>query len=151
MRHSILTDLAGAAIYQPDNVIALIRAALDDPIQVDPSGEGSRFRSGQEYVLSAIIAAVWGETAVSDNSLTRSVATLRRLLDTHVASQNTGCDAEKASGRLDALELPQTGCGPQGEQRCRASHLEGGQLETASAGTLHGKRRSGLRNQSGLA
>lgn len=54
VRHSILTDLAGAAIYQPDHVIALVRVAIDDPIQVDPSGEGSHFRSGQEYVLSTL-------------------------------------------------------------------------------------------------
>ena len=30
-----------------------------------------------------IMAAVWHDTAVSDNSLTRSIATLRRLLDDH--------------------------------------------------------------------
>ena len=28
-----------------------------------------------------ILTAVWGETSVSDNSLTRSIATLRRILD----------------------------------------------------------------------
>lgn len=54
VRHSILSDLAGAAIYQPDNVIALVRVAIDDPIRVDPSGQGSRFRSGQDYVLSTL-------------------------------------------------------------------------------------------------
>jgi hypothetical protein len=61
-----------------------------------------------------------------------------------VAGQDTVGHAEKAEGRLDALELPQTGCGPRCQQRCRASHLEGSWLETASAGTLHGQQRSGL-------
>ena len=38
VRHSILSDLAGAAIYQPGNVIALVRTAINNPIQVDPFG-----------------------------------------------------------------------------------------------------------------
>lgn len=53
-RHRILTDLAGTAIYQPDHVIALVRTAMDDPIQVDDAGEGSRYRADQRYVLSAV-------------------------------------------------------------------------------------------------
>ena len=78
MRHSILTDLAGAAIYQPDNVIALIRAAIDDPVQVDPSGKGSRFRSGQEYVLSAL-PNLLEATAYHPDRLKESVTTLWEL------------------------------------------------------------------------
>ncbi|MGA2571209.1 MAG: DUF4062 domain-containing protein [Terracidiphilus sp.] len=78
VRHAILTDLAGAAIYQPDNVIALIRAAIDDPVQVDPSGEGSRFRSGQEYVLSAL-PNLLEATAYHPERLRESVTTLWEL------------------------------------------------------------------------
>jgi len=78
VRHSILTDLAGAAIYQPDNVIALTRAAIDDPVQVDPSGEGSRFRSGQEYVLSAL-PNLLEATAYHPDRLKESVTTLWEL------------------------------------------------------------------------
>ena len=78
VRHGILTDLAGAAIYQPDNVIALIRAAIDDPVQVDPSGEGSRFRSGQEYVLSTL-PNLLEATAYHPDRLKESVTTLWEL------------------------------------------------------------------------
>ena len=78
VRQSILTDLAGAAIYQPDNVIALVRAAIDDPVQVDPSGEGSRYRSGQEYVLSAL-PNLLEATAHHPDRLKESVTTLWEL------------------------------------------------------------------------
>ncbi len=37
-RHQILTDLSGAAIYQPDHVIALVRTAINEPIRLDTAG-----------------------------------------------------------------------------------------------------------------
>jgi len=77
-RHSILSDLAGAAIYQPDNVIALVRAAIDNPVQVDPSGEGSHYRVGQGYVLSAL-PSLLEATAYHPDRLTESITTLWEL------------------------------------------------------------------------
>ena len=53
-RQSILEDLAGAAIYQPDHVISLVRFAIENPISVDSANEGSFFRVGQEHVLAAL-------------------------------------------------------------------------------------------------
>ena len=53
-RHRILTELASAAIYQPHQVIALIRTAIDEPIRIATNTEGSLFRVGQDYVLSAL-------------------------------------------------------------------------------------------------
>jgi hypothetical protein len=53
-RHQIFADLAGGAIYQPHRVLALVRIAIDDPVSVEPDENRSRFRAGQEYVLSEI-------------------------------------------------------------------------------------------------
>jgi hypothetical protein len=78
VRHSILTDLAGAAIYQPDHVIALVRAAIEDPVRVDPSGEGSHYRTGQEYVLSAL-PNLLEATAYHAERLKESITTLWEL------------------------------------------------------------------------
>lgn len=78
VRHSILSDLAGTAIYQPDNVIALIKAAIDDPVQVDPSGEWSHYRVGQEYVLSTL-PNLLEATAYHPDPLKESVTTLWEL------------------------------------------------------------------------
>lgn len=78
VRHSILSDLAGAAIYQPDNVISLVRAAIDDPVQIDPSGGGSHYRVGQDYVLSAL-PNLLEATAYHPDRLKESVTTLWEL------------------------------------------------------------------------
>jgi len=77
-RHSILSDLAGAAIYQPDQVIRLVRTAIDNPIQVDSSEQLSSYRSGQEYVLSAL-PGLLEATAYHADRLTESVTTLWEL------------------------------------------------------------------------
>jgi hypothetical protein len=53
-RHRIIEDLSGAAIYQPDQIIALVRTAIDDPISTNESTEGSPYRAGQDYVLEAL-------------------------------------------------------------------------------------------------
>jgi hypothetical protein len=77
-RHQILTDLASAAIYQPAHIIALVRTAINDPIQVDATGAGSSFREGQEYVLSAL-PSLLEATAYHADWLRESVTTLWEL------------------------------------------------------------------------
>ncbi len=54
VRHTILTEIAGAAIYQPDHVIALVRFAMNNPVVLEPEDRGSIFRLGQEHVVSAV-------------------------------------------------------------------------------------------------
>jgi hypothetical protein len=54
IRQNILADLAGAAIYQPDHIISLVRFAIDHPIMIDANSEGSFYRTGQDYVLAAL-------------------------------------------------------------------------------------------------
>src|SRR5215469_4555312 len=66
-----------------ENEYALTRAG--ETVKVEPTA----FRvllyllrnPGRLVAKDEIMAAVWHDTAVSDNSLTRSIATLRRLLD----------------------------------------------------------------------
>ena len=77
-RHQILTDLSGGAIYQPDHVIALIRTAINDPIQLDTASEGSHYREGQDYVLSAL-PSLLEATAFHADRLRESVTTLWEL------------------------------------------------------------------------
>lgn len=77
-RHQILTDLSGAAIYQPDQVVALIRAAIDNPIQLDVSSEGSQYRLGQDHVLSAL-PSLLEATAFHADRLRESVTNLWEL------------------------------------------------------------------------
>jgi hypothetical protein len=77
-RNQILKDLSPAAFYQPDHVIALVRRAIDDPIQPDLTGEGSRFRLGQDQVLSAI-PSLLEATAHHPARLRESVTTLWEL------------------------------------------------------------------------
>jgi hypothetical protein len=78
-RHQILTDLSAAAIYQPGHVIALVRTAINDPIQLDAASEGSHYRAGQDYVLSAL-PSLLEATAFHADRLRESVATLWNLL-----------------------------------------------------------------------
>jgi hypothetical protein len=77
-RHQILTDLSGAAIYQPDHVIALVRTAINDPIQLDTASGGSHYREGQDYVLSAL-PSLLEATAFHADRLRESVTTLWEL------------------------------------------------------------------------
>jgi hypothetical protein len=77
-RHRILTDLSSAAIYQPRQVIALVRAAIDNPIQTDATGEGSQYRAGQSYVLSAL-PSLLEATAYHPDRLRESITTLWEL------------------------------------------------------------------------
>ncbi len=77
-RHSILTDLSGAAIYQPNHVIALVRTAIADPIKIDATSEGSHYRVGQGYVLS-VLPGLLEATAHHIDWTTESIDTLWEL------------------------------------------------------------------------
>jgi hypothetical protein len=77
-RNRILTELSGAAIYQPSQVIRLVRAAIDDPIQVDVARGGSLYRAGQDYVLSAL-PSLLEATAFHPDQIAESVTTLWEL------------------------------------------------------------------------
>jgi len=92
--HQILTDLSGAAIYQPDHVIALIRTAIDDPIELDVVGEGSQYRAGQDYVLSAL-PSLLEATAHHTDRLRESVTTLWELAKKE-SGQSSSADSAKA-------------------------------------------------------
>jgi hypothetical protein len=96
-RHSILTDLSGAAIYQPDHVIGLVRAAIANPIRIDATSEGSHYRVGQGYVLS-VLPGLLEATAHHVDWTTESIDTLWEL-----ALQDGG-DAESATGAKGALK-----------------------------------------------
>lgn len=98
-RRSILTDLSGAAIYQPSHVISLVRTAIDDPVHVDPTGEGSRYRAGQRLVLSAL-PSLLEATAHHAQHLTESVTTLWELATREPDRSNTDVTAKSVLKRL---------------------------------------------------
>jgi Domain of unknown function (DUF4062) len=97
-RHQILTDLSHAAIYQPDHVIALVRTAIDDPVQPDLTGRGSRFRLGQDHVLSAV-PGLLEATAHHPARLRESVTTLWELAQRE-SNRNGGESAKAVLKRL---------------------------------------------------
>jgi hypothetical protein len=99
-RHQIITDLSGAAIYQPDYVIRLIRIAIEEPIHVDAVNEGSRFRAGQEYVLSAL-PSLLEATAYHPERLRESVTILWEL--SRRESTRTNSSASSAQAVLKRL------------------------------------------------
>lgn len=74
-RRTILTDLSGAAIYQPAQVLSLVRIALENPIVVNSGGGGSDYRAGQGLVLSTI-PALLEATAHHPDYLAESVTIL---------------------------------------------------------------------------
>jgi hypothetical protein len=98
-RHQILTDLSPAAIYQPDRVIALVRIAIDDPIQPDLTGDGSRYRLGQDHVLSAL-PSLLEATAFHPSRLRESVTTLWELAQRGSDRSGSGEGARAALKRL---------------------------------------------------
>lgn len=93
-RHQILTDLSGAAIYQPDHVTALIRTAIDDPIQISVASGGSQYRAGQDYVLSAL-PSLLEATAYHADRLRESVTTLWELTRRE-SGRSSSADSAKA-------------------------------------------------------
>ena len=99
-RHSILTELAPAAIYQPDNVIALVRTAIDQAASDGPPGGWNLFRPGPAYLLSALpdllaataqhpdrlresVTILWGLTKKEPKHGSSARATLKRLAAWH--------------------------------------------------------------------
>ena len=98
-RTQILTDLSPAAIYQPDHVIALIRRAIDNPIQPDLTGAGSRFRLGQDHVLSAV-PRLLEATAYHPARLRESVTTLWELAKRETDRSGSGESARAVLKRL---------------------------------------------------
>lgn len=98
-RHQILTDLSPAAIYQPDHIISLIRIAIDQPIQVDVASEGSRYRAGQDHVLS-VLPSLLESTAYHPDRLRDSVTTLWELTKTETARSGSADSAKAALKRL---------------------------------------------------
>ena len=77
-RHTILGELEPAAIYQPVQVLSLIRMAIDVPVIVPESGEGSRYRQGQSYVIAALPGLLEG-TAYHPEHVRESVELLWEL------------------------------------------------------------------------
>lgn len=95
MRHHLLEDLAGAAIYQPDQVIALVRTAIDDPVSLEPVEGRSRYRMSQEYVLSAL-PSLLEATAYHPERLRESVTALWEL-SKGGSPRNSGREAAKGA------------------------------------------------------
>jgi hypothetical protein len=77
-RHEILSELAPAAIYQPVQVLRLIRTAIDSPVVMTEADEGSQYRLGQQYVASALPALLEG-TAYHPDHIRESVTLLWEL------------------------------------------------------------------------
>jgi hypothetical protein len=99
VRHQIITDLSSAAIYQPDHVITLIRIAIDDPIKIDAANEGSRYRAGQDYVLSAL-PSLLEATAYHPDRLRESVAILWELIKKESTRSSSANSAKAVLKRL---------------------------------------------------
>jgi hypothetical protein len=93
-RHRILTDISGGAIYQPDHVMGLVRTAIDHPVKLDPSPEGSQYRAGQDYVLSAV-PTLLEATAFHPGRLRESVAILWEIASKET-DRSTSADSAKA-------------------------------------------------------
>jgi hypothetical protein len=98
-RTGILSDLASAAIYQPDQVIGLVRLAIDRPIAVDQTGDTSQFRLGQKHVLSAL-PPLLEATAYHPDKRRGSVTTLWELTKT---TSDSGSAFESAKTILERL------------------------------------------------
>jgi hypothetical protein len=98
-RNRILTELSGAAIYQPSQVIRLVRTAIDDPIQVDVASDGSQYRAGQDYVLSAL-PSLLEATAFHPDQLAESVTTLWELSKKESGRSGSADNAKTVLKRL---------------------------------------------------
>ena len=103
-RHKIIEDLSGAAIYQPDQVITLVRHAIDDPIQLREGDKGSLFRMGQEHVLSAL-PSLLEATAYHPNRLRESVTILWELAKRESPRTNSASSAQAVLKRLASWHL----------------------------------------------
>jgi len=99
VRHEILTDLSAAAIYQPDHVIALIRTAINDPIQIGTTDGSNRYRAGQDYVLSTL-PTLLEAMAFHPNRVRESVTTLWELAKGESDRRESASSAKTVLKRL---------------------------------------------------
>lgn len=97
VRHEILSELAPAAIYQPSQVLGLVRMAVDAPVSPPTEGEGSQYRLGQSYVLSALPELLEG-TSYHSEHIRESVGLLWRLAKDDMERSSNG--AKKVLKRL---------------------------------------------------
>ncbi len=98
-RHSILGELEPAAIYQPVHVLGLIRMAIDAPVVLEEGGEGSGYRLGQSYVVTALPGLLEG-TAYHPEHIRESVGILWRLAKGEDDRNSTGSSARAVLKRL---------------------------------------------------
>jgi hypothetical protein len=98
-RHSILGELEPAAIYQPLQVLGLIRTAIDAPVVLAEGGEGSGYRLGQSYVVSALPGLLEG-TAYHPEHIRESIGILWRLAKGEHDRDSTGSSARAVLKRL---------------------------------------------------
>lgn len=98
-RHSILGELEPAAIYQPVQVLGLIRTAIDAPVVLAEGGEGSGYRLGQSYVVSALPGLLEG-TAYHPEHIRESIGLLWRLAKGEHDRDSTGSSARAVLKRL---------------------------------------------------
>ena len=120
VRQGILSDLTGAAIYQPDHVIALVKLAIDDPIKIDETAQGSRYRAGQDYILSVLpnlleatayrvksresVNTLW-ELALRDGGKTGSAGSAREVLKRLFSWRRFGNPSFNFAMLLQAIRL----------------------------------------------
>ncbi len=98
-RKEILTDLSGAAVYQPGQVVTLIRTSFDLPIVIGDSGQTGLYRAGQELVLSAL-PNLLEATAYHPDWLTESVTTLWELAKRNSRRNDSAGGAQDVIKRL---------------------------------------------------
>lgn len=98
-RHRILTDISGGAIYQPEQVIGLVRTAIENPVVIDASTENSRYRAGQDYVLSAV-PSLLEATAIHPDRFRESVTTLWELAKKETRRNSIADSAKTVLKRL---------------------------------------------------
>ena len=104
LRHRILTELSSAAIYQPSEVIALIRTAIDRPVVVDDAHGLTGTRSGQDYVLS-VLPSLLEATAHHPSWLRESVDTLWELSRRDSIRDSDSNSAKAVIKRLSSWQL----------------------------------------------
>ena len=98
-RHGILSELAPAAIYQPAQILGLIRTAMDSPVVTARLDTGSLFRAGQSYVLSALPVLLEG-TAYHPEHIREAVALLWSLAKGDPEHNSNGDSARAVLKRL---------------------------------------------------
>ena len=80
-------------------MIGLVRTAIENPIILDTSTEGSRYREGQDYVLSAV-PSLLEATAFHPDRFRESVTTLWELAKKETRRSSTADSAKTVLKRL---------------------------------------------------